>query len=441
MPAMLRAVKPTPALKGPIFDLKKTGPDPTTGGVKRSAILLLTLALFASTALRAQEEVTNVVTIPLYHPAEGQTTKWGIYLTIGNGTTPGLFEFDTGGTGFYAAYATNSASPWWGSDYTLINSNNGTNAYDSGLTYRGNVVQASVTFWNGAAGNPVMTSPSNVLIGQSTNITQGTDTLWTEAGASKPPINNGAFYGDFGLALNSASNALVNIIAQLKFGNGVTPGFLINTPLEGTSGFLQIGLTSSQTNAADFSYFAMNPDPNSGGSFNNNTNISYKSEQLFNATMTLWSGPQPYVTNIGITPDTGATPALHNTTNDPSFPQELTNAGGLVPGLTFTLSATNSDGIPTTITSFITTNTGAENYASNFASVSVQNKGTNSTYTNYYYNGGLFLFNEHQVIYDLQNGTIGFGPAPAVPEPSVPWLLLSTLGVIAIRAVCVRSRS
>ena len=397
--------------------------------------IVLSLMFLSIAGLRAQSEITSVVQIPLYHPADGATNKWGIYLSIWGGTAPGLFELDTGGTGFYAAYATNGASPWWGTNYSVIN-NNATNLYDSGLYYTGNVVSSAVSFWaNSNAASATISSPTNVLVGQSTTISSNNITLWTESQASNapPPINNGAFYGDFGLSLNSASNALVNIIAQMTFTNGILPGFLINAPLSGTNGYLQIGLLPSQTNAAGFNYFAMNTQTTTNGasvgSFNNNTNITYKSEQLFNATMTLSNGSTAYATNIGITPDTGATPKLHNTTNDPNFPTALTNANGLADGISFTLSATNNAGILTNITSFTTTN--SSDYASNLASVDVQNAG--SLYTNYYYNSGLYLFNQHQVIYDLQNSSIGLGPTPnAVPEPSEVWLLVSAAGVFLL---------
>ena len=407
-------------------------------------------------SLRAQS-ITTPIEIPLFYtPIDTNGDyKWGIELSIGGSTTQQLFEVDTGGTGFYAAYATNSASPWWGTNVTPL----GTpayNQYDSGLTYAGSTVQSAVTFWSNST--PVLFSPTNVDIGQITNIYNTNSpgqSLWSATGSTSPPLGlpvatnytgfsaptNGvnppidnAFYGDFGLALAYNSNGIVNILSQMKFGAGITPGFIINTPLNGGYGYLQIGLTAAQTNAAGVTFVAMNQDTNAvvGGvtnTFNNNTNLNYESEQLFNATMTLSNGATTYTNTLGITPDTGATPALHNTTNDPSFPsnqlsaQVGTNKFVLTNGTSFQLSVSTTNGT-TNLLDFTTVETVPENnYAASNVQVTIQNKGADSTYTNYYFNAGLYLFNQHQVIYDLQNQQIGFSTL-AVPEPSATWLLL-----------------
>ena len=62
--------------------------------------------------------VTTPIQVPLHWQqingdANSQRTL-GIYVTLGGGSTPKLFECDTGGDGFYASYATGSARPWWG---------------------------------------------------------------------------------------------------------------------------------------------------------------------------------------------------------------------------------------------------------------------------------------------------------------------------------------
>jgi len=423
------------------------------------ALFFLSSTLF----LRAQSEITTPIQIPLFYTAidaDGDY-KWGIELSIGGSATPQLFELDTGGTGFYAAYATNSASPWWGSTVTNL----GTpayNQYDSGLTYTGSTVESAVTFWSNAT--PVLFSPTNVQIGQMTNIYNTNSpgqALWSDSGSTNPPLGlpvatnytgfsaptNGvnppidnAFYGDFGLALAYNSNGIVNILSQMRFGAGITPGFIINTPLNGGYGYLQIGLTAAQTNAAGVTYVAMNQDTKAviGGvtnTFAGNTNLNYESEQLFNATMRLSNGTTIYTSTLGITPDTGATPALHNTTNDPSFPsnqlsaQVGTNKYVLTNGTSFLLSVSNTNG-PTNLLDFNTVETTAENnYAASNVQVTIQNKGADSTYTNYYFNAGLYLFNQHQVTYDLQNQQIGFGLL-TVPEPAALYLVLP--GLVAL---------
>lgn len=417
-------------------------------------IVLCLLFLFtASSTLQAQSEITNPIVIPLYHPTNGgasDASKWGIYLSIGGGSTPALFELDTGGTGFYSAYATNSASPWWGNDFLMNNATNGTNLYESGLSYSGATVFSSVSFWtNTTASGSTISSPTNVLVGQSSTIgdTNG-HVFWDTSGStsSNPPIQNG-FYGDFGLSLQSASNALVNIIAQMKFGGGTLPGFLINAPLNGDGGYLQIGLSSTQTNAPGFTYFAMSA-PSNSASFNNNPTITYKNGALVNATITLSSNSTPlYSADYGVIADTGAHPNLHYTNATPALEALIdTNAPSiageyyLTNGLGFTITATNIDGSVSTLQSFTTTTAAGENYASNEAAVMAGLKATNASNDSATYNSGLFLFNQNQVIYDLQDGTIGFGLA-SVPEPSPAWLLLTGLGILRLFSSRFRNRS
>ena len=84
------------------------------------------------------------------HPAafheNHQQNKLGIYLGIGTGAAPALFELDTGATGFYATYSPNQGvSPWWGSNVTSLNTPVDT-SYASGLHYTGALVEAPITF-------------------------------------------------------------------------------------------------------------------------------------------------------------------------------------------------------------------------------------------------------------------------------------------------------
>ena len=413
-------------------------------------IVLCLLSLFATgSTLQAQSAITSPITIPLYHPTTGDSTsitKWGIYLSIGGGTTPALFEVDTGGTGFYAAYATNSASPWWGTDVVTNNPVNGTNAYESGLTYSGASVFSSVTFWSNPS-NSSFSSSGNLLVGQSTSIveistnaTSGlvtTTPLWTNTGEvipDTPPIQQ-AFFGDFGLSLQSSSNALVNLIAQMQFTNGVIPGFVVHAPLNGTNGYLQIGLNASQTNTPGYNYLAMNLDAN-GGTFTN-TQISYKAEALISSTLTIQDhGTSIYTNSIDLIADTGAHPNLHySSSNPPATLTDKISDGILTNDLSVTFTATDTSGSNITLQSFTTsTNGSTSEYDRNRAEVMAAPKSDGSSY-----NTGLFFFNQHDdVIYDLQNGTVGLSPL-AVPEPSASLLFLAGLGALLLWKITAKS--
>ena len=80
--------------------------------------LLITLIAVSPLPLRAQSVISNTILVPLYYlTIPSGESKLGIYASLGGGT-PKIFEFDTGGWGFYAAYATNNNSPWWGTAFT-----------------------------------------------------------------------------------------------------------------------------------------------------------------------------------------------------------------------------------------------------------------------------------------------------------------------------------
>ena len=397
---------------------------------------LFSLLLLASPFLEAQAVVDAPITIPLYYTAiDGGAHKWGIYASLAGGATPQLFEFDTGGGGFYAVYSSTPppASPWWGMDYTVVNTN-ASIVYDSGYSYSGNTVTAPVTLYSGSSGGSAVATFSGMMVGQIGSIIdtkKGNAVKWP---SGSPPID-GAFYGDFGMDLTANSNGIVNLVEQMTFANGVIPGFIVNTPLNGSNGYLQIGLSSSQTNQGGFNYFTMNPlslGTNAAGT-------PYYSQSSVNLNLGI-SNPATgsnYSTNIGIITDTGATPNIHNTQNasNPPFPSEWINGDkSLKDGLILTLSGTNTTGSNVTVYSITTAS--ANDYANFTGNVIVQDTAT--THTNFAINAGLYFFDHQQVTYDLSNGLIGMGPLD-VPEPST--YALFGIGAIGLLMVMRRKKA
>lgn len=385
-----------------------------------SAIALLSLISSVSYA----QTVSEIIKIPLYSTlTDTGANKWGIWVSLAGGSVPQLFEFDTGGGGFYATYSTTNDSPWWGTQYSLISSNTASNLYDSGFQYSGNTVQAQVSlFSNNIASSGV--AIGSYVVGQTVSIVdtkKNNEVYWSNGAVVTPPID-GAFYGDFGMDLGYNSNGLVNLIEQMHFTNGITPGFIVNTPLNGQNGYLQIGLSSSQTNQSGFNYFMMNADTSSPT--NTAAGTPFYSQSSVNMTMSISNGAtgSNYSTNIGIITDTGATPNIHNTqrATNPPFPSDWiagdTNTHAyLSNGLTLSLSATNTQGNLVTVYS-IGTLTNGNDYTNSDGIVMVQDTGT--THSNMFnFNAGLYFFDGQQVTYDLSNGLIGLGTL-AVPEPS-----------------------
>ena len=394
--------------------------------------LLLIALLTTPLSTGAESIITETVHVPLhYRTLSSGEQKLGIYLTIGGGSTPQIFEFDTGGAGLYAAYATNNNSPWWGTGFTTT-TNSVTNTYDSGIQYRGPIVEAPVSlFADHHGGTPLLTTPGNLLVGQMTNIanTNSDTVLWTPEGEGQPgvpPIDN-VFYGDFGMSLNYASKGIVNLIAQLSFGDGIIPGFRIRA--HGDNPFLQVGLTAADTTSASAFYFGMNTNTNAppGATFTNSGSLFY-SEQIFNANMTISNATTNFTANLGITTDTGASTTIHNA-NLGGVPDELlvtnTNNGKVhvVSGADFGLSGLTLGGTNTDFYQFVTSSD----------QISIQNnKPGNSNI--FYLNSGIALFQQYDVIYNLQDGQIGF---EAIPEPNT-WALLG-LGALVFVAVVRKS--
>ena len=380
----------------------------------------------------AQSVISEKINVPLHYRTIGSGgQKLGIFLTIGGGSTPQIFEFDTGGAGLYAAYASadTDKSKWWGPSFSPTG-NFVTNTYDSGIQYQGPIVAAAVSlFADHQGGTPLVTTPGNLLVGQMTNIanTNGGTALWTPEGEGQPgtpPVDN-VFYGDFGMSLAYASKGIVNLLAQLSFSNGIIPGFRVRA--HGENPYLQIGLTAADTTSASAFYFGMNTNTNAppGATFTNSGSLFY-SEQVFNANMTISNATTNFTANLGITTDTGASTTIHNAQIG-AIPAELyvTNNEGkihLVPGADFDLSGLTLGGTNTDFFQFVT----AENQ------VSIQDDKSDTNL--FYLNSGIALFQQYDVIYNLQDGQIGF---EAIPEPST-WALLG-LGALVLFAAARKS--
>ncbi len=390
---------------------------------------------------RAQTTIDSPVTVPLHFTETSSGNyKLGIYVGIGDGATPALFEFDTGGTGFYAAYSSHSEiSPWWGTYTTVSPEEPITNAYDSGLTYTGRVAEAAVSlFASAGSSTPLITTAPTTQLGQMDKIDQINPSsgdleqkLWSNDGNETPyPPIDGAFYGDFGMNLaynqNPNSSGISNIVAQLNYSGEVTAGFRIHLDLATQTAYLQIGLTAADISSPTALYFLMNLDGNApGDAFTPVSDMPFYSQQLFNATIGIQSDEESLTSvNVGITPDTGASTTLHNTQNSPSpLPGEYDNfidwknaeqdLGDLQNGLEFGLSGLTIDGETVSYFGFTTSPT------TNFGNVMVQNNRPDNPL--YYLNTGISLFYGYDLIYDMHNGIIGL---EAVPEPSISALLL-----------------
>jgi hypothetical protein len=270
---------------------------------------------------------TTPLRVPLQwvaNPDNPSIRKLGIRAAL-NGGSPQLFEFDTGGTGFFATFATNTAtaSPWWGSNpvCTTTPCTPFTTTYDSGLTYQGNLVAGSVSLY-GASVTPLLTA-TNVNVGQTISIACATngdcsrksgkadESGWNSStGLLNPPVQ-GNFYGDFGLSLrNGASGGPNSLITQAAFwalfdSSLITQGYRVHAA--SADPWVQFGLTAADLHPP-LLRFALN---STGGTPTGSLQVSQGSSSFSGAGLTT------------LIFDTGATTTIHTgaiTINGVSFP-------------------------------------------------------------------------------------------------------------------------
>ncbi len=358
--------------------------------------------------------------------------KLGIYLALGGSTTPQLFEFDTGSAGLFAAYSeVPGVSPWWGgnvdSEQDPVHV-----VFDSGLVYQGTGATTAVSLFTSADSCTAALSTGSVQVGQMDEIGTATDptAYWGPTGSTggEPPIQ-GAFYGDFGMALNDRTNGIVNVISQLTFGWGVRPGFLVHVDPVTNEAWMQVGLRWSDLNNDETMYFAMDPDPTATPTARvPNSNLRYYALQPFTATVNITDDEHADRSvsdpSVPILPDTGASTTLHNTQSSPppspesyrhltDWTDEYTK-GRLKTGLSFSLSGTTTSGQQVTFFEFDTSE------STDGGRVAVQNEesvappGPTPAKDMYYLNSGRSMFNEYDLVYYLGNpwggGTIGLRP-------------------------------
>ncbi|WP_179470966.1 hypothetical protein [Mycolicibacterium vinylchloridicum] len=393
----------------------------------RDSVYLIQRTLFPASV----GVITRPIKVPLYFQAidNAGTQKLGIYVSLGYGAPPQLFEFDTGAGGFYAAYASDdpTKSPWWGSDVVTdpiripIQ-----DTFDSGLQYTGYSAVGTVSLYTVGSSTPLVTS-GNIAVGQMDSITNTKtgDVLWTPSGLPKsdspPPIDN-AFYGDFGIAPTYSANGIDQVIAQLTFGRGVKAGYVVHIDPDTGEAWMQIGLTNNNIANSQGMYFPMLPDPkNIDDQSFPNSGLHFYGLQLFNAAINIIDRGGNLIINdpnVGITPDTGATTTLHNVDKSPhpdkynsiiDWDSSAETVGKLKTDMLFWLTGTTTGQTPVRYFQFVTTDD------ENAGKVKVQDPAQDGDTTPVYYlNTGISLFYEYDVVYYLgtktDTGTLGLIP-------------------------------
>lgn len=364
--------------------------------------------------------ISNPIQVPLHwRHIDGSTAnprKLGIYVTLGGAATPQLFEFDTGGDGFYATFSGSAA--WWGGGWAAT-SGTFNQTYDSGMTYTGTAVTTAVSLFADASGGAPLVTATNVVVGQTVGIEKkrndgSIEQLWPlPSGTSPPPVEQ-AFYGDFGMAPKRGQAGIDSLAGQLLYGPGVTAGFRIHASDE--SPWVQFGLTASDT-AVRPTTFAMNLASGSSPA-----GVAYYENLVVTGSLFVVKDGQPFEQPTGLIFDTGASTTVHNSGSTSPFPPHLTQDHAereVVHGATFVVSGSSlvSDAgwLP-----LMSLTTGGH---VDVDQVAVQFKADNP---NYYLNTGILPFMQNDFVYDLAAARL---TTIAVPEPSA---MLATAGAAGL---------
>jgi hypothetical protein len=316
--------------------------------------------------------------------------KAGINVTItlsdGSSSTQ-MYEFDTGGKGFFASGVTVKDAVGAVA-----------NAYDSGLAYTGEATYATISF---PGATPAFTLPTPVLVGIISQVTY-------DGASDRLPIysqvgGTGALYGDFGASLQpSAIDAgegndvsLLTILAQ--YGSG----FIVDVgpfPAGTTgSGQLVLGLTpalrSLFPNVIPMLSSGLPPYVPQGGS---GAGVATFAAALLDGTLKVG---QNSLTNVPIIFDTGAPHTTFHTAGTMS--QQQFTPG---PSVNVLLTAGAND-FP--ILQFAAGPIAGQNLVSVQPETPPAGSST-LTYPNGYVNTGITPFFNNPILFDLENGVIGF---------------------------------
>lgn len=407
--------------------------------IPNSRILLMCLSVLAPAAGAAPCKV-DLKLVNIGNKSE-PVYKLGINVGIGGGA-PRLYELDTGGPGFWAAYNSKDtgSSQWWGGFERMGQPDDLHIQYTSGNLYTADLVKATLQLYPPAASrpeNPVCsTGKETVPLAQiqtfSNSKKPGSVKKWKKAlAAGKPPLEQ-FFYGDFGAALHPHMGTDgLGVFTPLAQFDAKTEhnGFLLHVgpiPEDGRAApYVQLGLDAAELQSFPY-WVSMNllckigdtsstcPNP---ATFSN-TPVNTFLEQQFSAVLTVTgpTGQSQTLTSMGITMDSGAPhPTLWQ------FPPEMLEStlikspkpvkgqaglftGPLPIGTTVALTTPTVNGDPFVAEETVVKKPVPFPINAGFHTKNEPNTGVP------YFNTGIGFYSKWDVAFDLTTGKVGFRP-------------------------------
>jgi hypothetical protein len=203
-------------------------------GAGMGLVAAIAVALVAAPTVALGEPETAVV--PLHLVAiEGGQLKVGIEISLGGGA-PQLYTFDTGSSGFYAAY-----NPSWWPSFTSAGGGTIHQEYGDGVMFESERVRTVVGIATSAGEIEADVEMAMITDAWGGPLGEKSESTWLDdVAAGKPPLF-GNFFGDFGSGLREV-NGLFAILPQLP-GN-LSSGFVVSLSCRGRSeARLVLGLT------------------------------------------------------------------------------------------------------------------------------------------------------------------------------------------------------
>jgi hypothetical protein len=386
--------------------------------LRRATLLVAILGGFGGIAF-AQEPITvPLALVDIKSDASSPDYKLGIWVGIGGGA-PQLYEFDTGGKGFWASYEQTAdlnpgVNQWWGTFDDLHHDIHDT--YSSGNTYHAKMVNSSVQIY----GNVYSPTTGNSVGSLSVQSTGGVDFAqiesadkagdpsfganWNAAVKAGQPALQTQFFGDFGASLQvkaEGDKEIFSVLPQL-IPAGLTNGFIVSAGARGnTSPQVQLGLAAN-----DLASFPIQFDI-SGANQGQYDDINTFAETLFDAIVS-WSvgGDSQIALNVPVVLDTGApVTSVHEHDGVIEVDDSFVDGKDFIAGVSFSAVSNGWQ--------FLIDPTGD---TANVDEIAVHKEAEG------YINTGILAFNMYDVLFDLDHQILAFRPV-SVPEPSSLFLL------------------
>jgi hypothetical protein len=352
----------------------------------KGVLAALAAAIMGSSAIWAvAAEPPESVAVPLHVvPLSNGGSKIGIEVSLGGGPKR-LYEFDTGASGFYAA----GNDAWWPS-YEPLPAGPITQQYASGVTYVADKVRTKVAIPSDHGDVEAELDVARITDGYGGPLGPQTDSIWNEDVAQGKPPLYGAFFGDFGGDLRF-KDGLASLLPQLP-GN-LSSGFIVELGCNGRSGpRLILGLTDA-SRARFRTRVAM--QPGTGETFPVSGLPTY-AQQIIVADYELSFRGVVQRFASGTLLDTGAPTTVIGESRDLKVDPALVRNGTLAPTTYVSVVAPGDDG--DLDLAF------RAGMVPGVNEVEVKDNGEG------YVNLGLVPFFRYDVMFDVENGLVGFLP-------------------------------